>query len=174
MSMVSLFREQFREFHRFLEGAVEDVTPEQAHWIPPGKANPLGANYVHLVMDEDLAINGLLRNAEPLTASNWAGRVGISELPPVGPNQVWDQWARRVRIDLAAFRPYALAVYETTDEYLASITDDALQRSLDLSAFGVGQQTVRWVLNNAVWHLGAHCGEISCLKGLQGVRGYLA
>jgi hypothetical protein len=39
---------------------------------------------------------------------------------------------------------------------------------------GKGRVTAGFMLNNAVLgHAFAHCGEISCLKGLRGKRGLL-
>ncbi len=50
---------------------------------------------------------------------------------------------------------------------------DDLEREIDLSNFGLGKQSVAWVMNNGViGHVASHCGEISCLKGLQGAKGY--
>jgi len=43
---------------------------------------------------------------------------------------------------------------------------------LDLSALGLGQQPVRFVLNALVVNAAMHCGEVSCLKGIQGLKGY--
>jgi len=172
MDATSLFRQQLREAHWLLEETMKDVTPEQAHWTPPGIANPLGASYAHAVLSEDFLINGMLKGSAPLAASAWAGKLGLSE-PPPSPTESWDKWGRRVRVDLGALREYAQAVYKASDEYLASINGDTLSRPLDLSAFGAGEQTVAWLLNNAVvGHVAGHCGEVACLKGLQGAKGY--
>jgi hypothetical protein len=169
---VSLFRQQLQDAHGFLEEIVKDVTAEQAHWAPPGIANPLGATYAHLVLGEDFIINGMLKGSAPLAATTWAGKVGLSE-PPPSMEQSWDKWGRQVRVDLAALREYAQAVYKASDEYLASLSGDALNRPVDLSAVGLGRQTVAWVLSNgASGHVWAHLGEVSCLKGLQGAKGY--
>jgi hypothetical protein len=175
---ISLLREQIQAAHQLLEGTVGDVTPEQAHWSPPGRANPLGANYAHVVISEDATVNGLLRGGVPLFASTWTGKMGLSELPPMpDPSSPgfpdWSEWARRVKVDLAALRNYAQAVYAASDEYLASLTDDELNRPVSLSVLGLGESTVGYVINNGI--LGntfSHAGEISCLKGLQGKRGY--
>jgi len=169
---VSLFRQQLQDAHWILEETMKDVTAEQAHWTPPGIANPLGASYAHLVLSEDFLINGMLKGSAPLAMSTWAGKVGLSE-PPPPPTESWDKWGRRVRVDLSALREYAQAVYKASDEYLASINGDTLNRPLDLSAFGAGEQTVAWLLTNAVvGHAEGHAGEVSCLKGLQGAKGY--
>ena len=87
----------------------------------------------------------------------------------------WEQWARRIRIDLAALRQYAQAVYAATDQYLASLQEGDLGRTIDLSGAGLSQPSLAWLLSGGVLgHLNNHCGEVSCLKGLQGAQGYPA
>lgn len=174
----ALFREQVAGATHQLEGTMQGVTPEQAHWFPPGKANPIGANYAHVVLGQDVLINGMLKGGAPLYATAWAGKIGVSE-PPPGPDPKapgfpdWSAWARRVRVDLPALRKYAEAVYAASDVYLASLTDDDLARSVDLAMLGLGAMTVRQLLSaGVVGNALTHCGEISCLKGLQGLRGY--
>lgn len=46
---ISLLREQLKAAHQLLGGTGEHATPEQALWSLPGGANPLGANYAHVV-----------------------------------------------------------------------------------------------------------------------------
>jgi len=78
-----------------------------------------------------------------------------------------------VKVDLPALNAYAQTVYAASDDYLASLRGKDLDRPVDLAALGLGQSTVGFVINNGI--LGnafTHCGEISCLKGLQGKRGY--
>jgi hypothetical protein len=175
---ISLLREQLQAAHYLLEGTVGELKPEQVHWPPPGKANPLGANYAHVVISEDATMNGVLKGGVPLFASSWSGKVGVSELPPMpNPNAPgfpdWSEWGRRVKVDLAALRKYAQAVYAASDGYLASLTDSNLDRPVSLSALGLGESTVGYVLNNGIiGNAFTHVGEISCLKGLQGMRGY--
>lgn len=169
MNATTLLREQIQQAHGFLEATMEGVTPEQAHWTPPGTANPLAATYVHAIVSEDVAINMILKGGAPLYASTWAEKTGISEIQPLSTAE----WARRVHIELPATRSYAQAVHESTDAYLAQLSDDELARSIDLSNFGLGQLTVGAILNRLVLgHIDNMCGEISVLKGLQGAKGY--
>ena len=167
---VALLRQQFKTGHSFLEGTMEGVTSEMAHWRPPGKAQPLGANYAHILISEDFLINGLLKGAAPLLASTWAGKVGVSTLPPQAPP--WNDWANEVQVEFEALRGYGQAVYEATDNYLAALSDEDLDRSLDLSAIGFGQQALGWFLSVLIFNVHTHTGEIACLKGLQGAQGY--
>jgi len=65
---ISLFREQVKAAHQLVEGTVAKVTPEQAHWSPPGIAIPIGATYAHIVTPEDGTINGMLKGGVPFWA----------------------------------------------------------------------------------------------------------
>ena len=173
ISAAALFRQQVLDARNFLEDTMKDVTPEQAAWNPGGQAMSIAANYAHVVTSQDGGLHGLLKGVAPLMASTWAGRTGFSEPPPFGPGTDLHGWANRVTIDLSALRQYAQAVYDATDEFTARLDDGGLARTLDLSAVGLGQQPASFILN-AGWvaNVSMHTGEISCLKGLQGAKGY--
>jgi hypothetical protein len=169
MQATASLREQVQLAHGFLESTIEGVTSEQAHWAPPGTANPIAATYVHAIASEDLAINMVLQGGAPLYATEWAEKTGISEVQPL----TTFEWARRVQVDLPTTRHYAQAVHAATDAYLATLTDEDLARVLDLTSFGLGEMTIGVLLNRMVLgHIDNMCGEISVLKGLQGAKGY--
>jgi len=175
MDSIALLREQLRAAHEYLDATMADVTPEQLQWIPPGRATPLGANYLHLIQSEDQIIQIALQHKEALADNAWAGRIGASEPMPVPP---WEEayymaWSRRVRIDLPALLEYARAVYAASDEYIATLSPDDLGAQVDLSSLGMSPVTLAWVLSRyVVGHADNICGEASALKGLQGARGY--
>jgi uncharacterized damage-inducible protein DinB len=169
-AVVTLLRAQYKDAHETLEGTMQGVTPEQTHWLPTGTANPLGATYVHVLTSEDGVFNGMLQGGAPLLAAAWAGKMGLSEMPPT--DESWDAWAHRVQVDLVALSKYGQAVYAATDEYLAGLSDQDLDRPVDLASWGMGEQTLGWLLSLMMVHIGWHTGEIACLKGLQGAKGY--
>jgi hypothetical protein len=158
----------FQSMHEFLENTVADVTADQSGWQPPGKAHSIAANYAHVVFGEDGVVSGIIRGGAPLMATRFAGKTGASELPPRGFG--WDEWARRVAVDLPALREYAGAVYAATDEYLGSISDADLERQVEMGQ--AGQMPVGRVLTIMMGNVAWHTGEIACLKGLQGAKGY--
>ena len=172
MDSISMLRQQFQNAHGLLEGTMQGVTPEHAQWSPPGTANPLGSTYAHIVLGEDRILNGMARGAQPLLETSWAGKLGLSEPPPPRGGDV-AEWSRRVKVDLPALQKYAQAVYANTDQYLASLKPEDLERQVDLSAFGMGQQPLALLVGSLLLsHINNHCGEIACLKGLQGGKGY--
>src|SRR5690349_21775097 len=144
MDSITLLRERLKAAHWVMEGTMADVTPEQMQWLPPGMANPVGATYAHAVTSEDAIVNGMLRQAAPMFATSWAGKTG-SNIPMPMPGPEWENygpWAHSVQVDLAAAREYAQAVYANTDEYLATLTPEALDAQIDLTGIGLGQQNL--------------------------------
>jgi hypothetical protein len=77
---------------------------------------------------------------------------------------------RTVRVDLAAMHQYSRAVAEATDAWLASLSPQDLERKIETP---IGELDLAQLLETFVlWHINAHCGEISALKGCQGAKGY--
>ena len=170
--VVGLLREQIQFAHMVLEETIKDVTAEIATNQPSGQARSIGSYYAHIFIVEDLGVNGLLKKQAPLFASDWRDRTGFDGLAPADPTQ-WAAWSSQARSDVISSRAYAQAVYATTTSYLDSLLDTDLAQTVDLSAIGFGQQTAGWllsvfVLTNCNWHT----GEISCLKGSHGLKGY--
>ena len=170
MDAVSLLSQQVRSAHEIVQGTVADLTEEQAKWNPAGKAIAAGPLYVHVSAAEDLFLNmGVGR--QPLAMGAYAGKTGISEPYPIQGG--YDEWAKRVEIDLPRFREYVQAVFKNTEEYVAGLTPEALDKELDLSSAGLGKMSLgAFITVTSVIHPSNHIGEISCLKGLQGAKGY--
>jgi hypothetical protein len=169
MNVTLLLREQVREANNFLQTTAADVTQQQADWMPPGIANPLGALYAHALTSQDGIVHTILQGGAPLFASVWQGKTGIND-PQI---QATREWARAVKVDVRALREYASAVAAASDAYLTTLKDDDVQRVIDLTTFGLGQMTVYAIVGRLISaHLDNMTGEISCLKGLQGAKGY--
>ena len=179
MDDTRLLRDQLRQAHAFLDGAFADVTDDQAHWAPPGLANPLGATYAHVLFGED-ALVSTLSGRQPLFAESWAGCAGGSELPPLAEQgsalplgAEWFAWGRRLCVTLPVLRSYGKAVWQASDDYLSALSEEDLATTFDFSSAGFGNPSLAWVLSSGlIGHVLAHWGEIVCLKGLQGQRGF--
>ncbi len=174
-AMVKLAVEFLKNAHKNLEGTMADVTEKQLHSLPPGKAHPLGATYAHLIFSEDYALNGILMHNEPLAHTSWKGKTGASELMPAyGPEWgKYDDWTKNVKINLEQMRKYAQAVYENTENYLMSLSDEDISKELDLTSMGMGKVKFSYILwNFLLEHTANVTGEISVLKGIQGAKGY--
>lgn len=168
-NVTRFMRTQYEMSHGWLEATLGEVASAELSYQPAGVATSIAAQYAHIVTSEDFFINAVLKGGAPVMA---AGNTGLSEMPP--PDTNWGDWARRVQVDLAAARAYGQTVYAATDAYLSSITDDDLGRAIDLTNMGLGPQTVGSLLNILLINANNHCGEISTVKGLQGLKGYPA
>src|SRR5215208_4868301 len=110
-SRLALLQRIVTDARAVLEGTMADVTQAQADYAPPGIANPLGATYAHVVWSEDMIVQGMFRQTQPLFAADWATRTGLSEpMPSPGPEWAgYAAWTRRVKINLPQLRDYARA-----------------------------------------------------------------
>ncbi len=161
---IETIRAMFKMMHeQWLEGTVDGVNHEQAHWGPSGKTVPIAAHYAHVITAEDAMFALVIAKGAPLMMST---PTGLSELPPQGP---WDDWGRRLKMDTPAFQAYAQRVYAQTDAILAKMQDADLQQIVDTPA---GQMPVAAFATVLLLNGAAHAGEISAIKGLKGLKGY--
>jgi len=158
LSARALLRWQFRVAHELLEAAIGRLTTEAVLRRPAGTAASAGSCYAQVVLCEDLSVNGVLGAGTLLALSTWIGRTGVSEIPWLTDPTSWRAWARHVRLDFGELRPYARAVYASTDAYLADLRDDALDQS--------SSKMPACVLNALLLTLSMRRGEIASLHAL--------
>ncbi|MGZ3640514.1 MAG: hypothetical protein ACXVCX_22005 [Ktedonobacterales bacterium] len=163
ISARALLRWQFRLAHQrldtTLDTTLERLSAEAAYRCVPEVAASAGACYGQIVVCEDVSVNGVLSAGTPLVHSTWAGRTGLSDLPPLGEPAEWHAWARRVRLDLAALRAYAQAVYAATDTSIAALPDEAF----DLEC----REAAAYLLSALLLTVSMRHGEITCLLACQ-------
>lgn len=166
MDVKTTLREQMQSLHGTLEAAIGDCSAETlANKLPGSTINSIGAVYAHTIFSEDGLVNGLMRGGTPVYfAGGWAPKVGI-DMPQGGMEPDW-----AITLDLGLFRQYAAAVYQATDEYIATASDAELNRVID-PGFAPPMAVQPFVANVLAWHVATHQGEISALKGVQGVDG---
>jgi uncharacterized damage-inducible protein DinB len=169
MDSVALLRQQIQSAHEIVAGTVADLTSEQARWKPGGKAMSAAPMLVHMASAEDLFLNMTI-GRQPLAMGAFAGKTGASEAHPMGP---YGEWAERVSVDLPQVQEYVRAVFKNTEEYVAGLKPEDLDREIDLTSAGMGKMSLgAFITLTSVIHPSNHVGEISCLKGIQGAKGY--
>ena len=170
MKAVSLLREQLQSAHETQEATMADVTEEAAQFTDTNKAIPVGAAYAHSILGEDMVLSTMLMQKDPLAKDN--STIGLSiPMPSTSEWEKHEQWYKTVKIDLPKLKEFAKVVYKTTDDYLASLTDEDLDKELDRPM--VGKHNIAWFITNfIILHIANLTGEISSVKGLQGLKGY--
>jgi DinB superfamily len=166
MDVRTTLKEQMQALHGTMEQAIGDCSGDVvSRKLPGATINSIGAIYAHTIFGEDGLLNGLIRGQAPVYfAGGWAPKVGL-EMPKGGMEPDW-----AVTMDLALFRQYAAAVYQATDEYLSSASDEDLEKIVD-AGFAPAMPVRSFVANILAWHVATHQGEISALKGVQGFNG---
>jgi hypothetical protein len=169
MNTVELTQFSLGNAFGILAQVTADLTQEQADWTPPGIANPIGALYWHTVSSVDQIVHGWGMGQAPLSQrAGWQEKVLLASAPE-GEKDPLAQM-RAIRVELPALHEYAQAVAEAAQGWLASLMPADLERKIDtpIGELELGQMLETFV----IWHINAHCGEISALKGCQGARGY--
>lgn len=169
MQTEALYSLLFKTANDHLEATLDGVDDALANQVPEKTVGTIGAQYVHILTSEDAIINGLLKGGAPLFASTFAGRIGAPQAPQLF---TWGEWGRTTQVNLAEARAYAQAVYASVYAYLAGQTAATLGEIVDLTQAGLGQMPRAVVLEIALRQPYVHAGEISALKGLNGLKGY--
>ncbi|HYD35172.1 MAG TPA: DinB family protein [Vitreimonas sp.] len=170
---VQILLNQLQGAHKAIEETMEGVTDEVAHFMPPGTANPIAGTYAHLIFSEDLFLNSFLKKTQPMWETSFKDKTGASEIQPSDWQVAYPKWLREVKVDIKQLRIYAKAVFEETEKYVASLSEADLEKEVDMSAFGMGNRKVHDFIANLIsGHVYPIMGEISVLKGIQGLKGY--
>lgn len=171
---VKILLDQLNDAHNAFRGTMEGVTDEIAHFQPEGTANPIAGTYAHLIFSEDFFIHMLIQGKTPLMEQKeWKDNTGASEVQPSEWETAYPKWLREVKVNLDQFRKYQEAVFSASEQYLATLNDEDLEKEIDMSAFGMGGKKLSSVIAGMInGHAHSIMGEISVLKGIQGLKGY--
>ena len=174
MDTVELTRYSLGFAFQILEQITADLTQEQADWMPPGIANPIGALYWHIVSYVDMLVHdwGMGGKVPLRDSAGWKDRVVLTAPPPDEDDPMGELRAVRqgLQEDLAALHDYAKATSKVLLEWVASLTPEDMDRPVQTT---IGELSLAQMLDAyIIWHINVHCGEIAALKGSQGLPGY--
>lgn len=169
MDAISLLAAQVKQAHQVVMGTIGDLSDEQARWKPGGRAHSIAPLLAHVAAAEDMFLN-MMTGRQPLAMGPFANKTGASEPHPMGN---YGEWAGRVTVDLPQFREYVKAVFKNTEDYVEGLKPEDLDKEIDLTNAGLGKMTLgSFITMTSIIHSSNHTGEISCMKGQQGAKGY--
>jgi hypothetical protein len=156
MNTVELLQFSVETAFEILSSVTADLTQQQADWRPPGTANTIGSVYSHILTYVDYYVRNYLIEGQPQP-------IAVESRPP-------ELWMRDIQVDLSELHAYAGQVRSTARNCLSSLTPEDLEPAVPTTAgeMNLAQAVQAFI----VWHISAHCGEISALKGCQGLKGY--
>jgi len=156
MNTVELLQFSLGAAFDILSRVTADLTQEQADWRPPGIANTIGSIYSHILTYVDYYVRNYYIEGKPQP-------VTVESRPA-------ELWMQDVQVDLSELHQFASEVESTVQDWLSSLTPVDLERRGDTTG---GELSLAQGLELfVIWHINAHCGEISALKGCQGLKGY--
>jgi hypothetical protein len=139
----------------------DGMTDEQYNWQPGGTCNAIAKSHVHAMTSVDFFINGTLKGAQ----MEWPAFATANGLP-ANPMEIWGYSGA---IPLAPMKEYGQKVQKSALEYAASLNESDLDREIDTPFFG--KQTAAFILMLTGMHAIGHGGDMSAVKGIQGLKG---
>jgi hypothetical protein len=164
-----LLRQQHQTAHQILGGTLKDCPEDVLNWR--GEASTIDTIahiYVHTYTSEDAVLHGMLQGKPTLyETEGWAEKTGVA-LPESSGDDAHFPGMGDVEID--KLKPYAQAVIEAADAYLAGLSEEDLDRVIETGF--MGEMPLAAVFSTfIIWHIDNHNGEIAALKGVQGHKG---
>ncbi|MGB2695720.1 MAG: DinB family protein [Dehalococcoidia bacterium] len=174
MTIIEFMREALRTQHSEIGHALRDLTPEHLHWVPENsKVNSIGFTLWHYVRTEDNIVQFILQERKPTVwiTGGYFERFGLDKVAQGTGMSTEDAHALRLP-PMSDWMEYQQAVWQATDDYLASIDEASLDRKMTVRPFG--EITALEALRRpCLAHGHGHFGEICVLRSLQGLPGGL-
>ncbi len=168
MTLIEFLRQELSRLHGILDRAVEDLSPEQWHFLPAGYNNNIAFILWHFARTEDNIVRFILQDRRPTVwmDGGYAEKLG---LPPVAQGtgmSVEDARAFRIK-DFDLFRRYVAETWASTTDYLARVTEDQLNGTTIVRPMGE-MPRARALAQVCMTHGFQHMGEIDVLRTMQG------
>jgi hypothetical protein len=171
MTITELLTSQLKESHEGFLATVEGMTDDQANFQPNGTALSVAAVWVHLVESEDMFLSAITGQST-LESSQAADQLGFSTPQPTENwAEAYPKWAEEVRVQIDPLTAFTKQVFEASEAFIEKLSPEDLEITKDLGPMGA--PTVEHIISA---YLIGHCfsitGEVSAVKGVQGLKGY--
>jgi len=162
-----LLLDAFERIQQTLRAAVDGLTPDQLAHRPAPEANSIAWLAWHLLRIQDDHVADVAGREQAWTAEGWADRFGLPFDPSVtGYGFSAEEVGQVGDVPADLLLDYAAAVHRRTAEFLRTLSDDDLDRVVDLSydpPVTLGVRLVS-VLSDDL----QHAGQAAYLRGLLG------
>jgi hypothetical protein len=161
---------QLQRLHRWLDKALDGLTPEQLHAVPGGHptANTIAFGLWHCARTEDNVVRWVVQGRRPTVwmEGGYAARLGLPATAQGTGMPTAEAQALRIR-DVGLFREYMQQVWVSTDELFARPDPSLLDKTVLVKP--LGEMTALRALGQiCLVHGMAHFGEIELARTLVG------
>jgi uncharacterized damage-inducible protein DinB len=166
MNAKPYIQQQIANARGYVDAVVKGITDEQFTWSPPGTLSPIGAIFLHMLAAEDYFIHALIQGKPTCwIEQDWGQKTGVQNPPEQGCS--WDEF-KTIKVSLPPVLAYQQVVRGATDDFLADLTEEELQRQVNFAGHDI---PVAEVFMTMVVHIASHAGEMAAIKGMQGLKG---
>lgn len=155
---------------KFVHGGFRDARSgqdaAQLHFVPDGESHSVAWVLWHAARVEDLLVQQVFRGEPEVWNDEWASRTGLPE-KGFGTGQSTEE-AGAIQIQNPdGFWEYVDKVYDTTEEFLGSLSDADLDREVTMGkkTEALGES----ITLHLVTHLNGHRGEVNLIRGMHGL-----
>ncbi len=172
MQISDFIRENMRELHQTYVDYIQDLTPEQFHWLANERGVHIAFIAWHYVRSEDNVIQFVLQRKPTIWLDGgWDQNFGLDRIQQ-GTGWSLEQ-AQALRLpSVQAFCDYMQGVFQASEAFLETIDDHYLQQIITVKPLGE-MPVLNAIGTTCLSHGFTHAGEIQHLRGLQGLRGAL-
>lgn len=162
MNATSYAKLQIEQTFGLMNTAADGMDDTQYNWAPSGTCNSIAKSHVHALTSIDFFVNIVAKGGAPLLWADHGPKAGL----PANPMEIWGFGGN---VSFAAMKEYSQAVQKAALQYVESLSDADLDRVIDTRFFG--QQSLGFVVQLIGLHSTGHTGDISAVKGMQGLKG---
>lgn len=162
----ALIKGSFDLVHFVYDAVVQDLTDQSAaYFLPNGTVPTPLAILAHAIFSEDMMVAEIAQEPMVLVSGGFGDRTGIAQPNP----RMSPEWhASAFKLD--GLREYARAVFARTSNFLEAATAAELDRQVT-TPMGQPISGADFLASFGVVHFSQHVGELSALKGAQGLKG---
>jgi hypothetical protein len=150
-----------RETFNLMNAASEGMDEAQYNWAPGGTCNSVAKSHVHAATSMDFFINAIAQG-KPLLWTERGAKAGL----PGNPMEIWGFGGT---IPMDTINAYSNEMQKIVLDYVGSLSDADLDREIDTQFFG--KKSLGWIIQLVGLHCAGHTGDISAVKGMQGLKG---
>ena len=164
MELLDYMRSAVTTVNDMVNTAMQDLDDDVVNFEPGGTANTIAQLLAHMVSGQDLLINERIGGGKSLHESGWSAKTGI----PLDRPQIWQRetW----RLDLAGFDAYRIEVAQRATALFETLQPNELDHEIQWIR-GPSRTLAMTMQLIFINHGMGHCGEISAIKGMQGLKG---
>lgn len=168
MGVIEFFTKCLNDTNQSLVRSVQGLSSQELSWQPRPECNSIGFLVWHCARVLDNWFRSRIKGEPQLWEEGWAEKLGRA--PAIASDTGYAFTVEQLQSfqvpDTVALLAYVEAVHANTVTYLEGVDDTALE-TVTVQMRGGGTISLATLLEQLLWELNQHGGQIAYLKGMQ-------